>query len=312
MGLAAGPSDAVPESCSSHGPQPVLSAGRCQVWGVLNVTPDSFSDGGAYLAFDAALARGKALLAEGADVLDVGGASSRPRGGVYGQGAEDVPVEAEVARVRPVVQALAGELGACVSIDTVQAEVARAALAAGARIVNDVSCGTHSELLAVAAEHRAEYVLMHTRGRGEVQPPNTLYADVVADVLAELLAAVERAERHGIARERLWIDPGVGFAKTAEQSLVLLAHTAELVASGLRVLVGPSRKGFIAQSAPLASGAQPGPLQREAGTAAALTVAVIGGAHAVRVHDVASGRQAVRIAEALCAAGAARPGARAC
>jgi dihydropteroate synthase len=293
----------------------VLNTARCQVWGVLNVTPDSFSDGGAYLTFDAALARGKALLADGADVLDVGGASSRPRGGMYGQGAEEVPAEVEVARVRPVVQALSGELGACVSIDTVQADVARAALAAGARIVNDVSCGSHPELLSVAAEHGAEYVLMHTRGRGEVQPPNTLYADVVADVLAELLAAVERAERHGIARERLWIDPGVGFAKTAEQSLLLLAHTAELVASGLRVLVGPSRKGFIAQSAPLASGAQPGPLQREAGTAAALTVAVIGGAHAVRVHDVASGRQAVRIAEALCAAGAARAvgrGARAC
>jgi dihydropteroate synthase len=137
-----------------------------------------------------------------------------------------------------------------------------------------------------------------------VQPPNTLYDDVVADVLAELLAAAERAQRAGIARERLWIDPGIGFAKTAEQSLRLLAHTAELVASGFRVLVGPSRKGFIAQTAPLPSGAKPEPLQREAGTAAALTIAVLGGAHAVRVHDAAGGRQAVRVAEALRAAGA--------
>ncbi|HMI93191.1 MAG TPA: dihydropteroate synthase, partial [Polyangiales bacterium] len=305
MGLAAGPNDAVPESGSPHGRQPP-GAACCELWGVLNVTTDSFSDGGAYLSFDAALARGKALLTEGADVLDVGGASSRPRGQTYGEGAPDVPAVVEAARVQPVVRALAGELGARVSIDTVQPEVARSALAAGACIVNDVSCGAHPELFAVAAEHGAEYVLMHTRGRGEVQPPNTLYADVVADVLSELLAAVERAERYGIARARLWIDPGIGFAKTAEQSLLLLAHTAELVASGLRVLVGPSRKGFIAQTAPLPSGEKPGPLQREAGTAAALTVAVLGGAHAVRVHDVASGRQAVRVAEALRAAGAAR------
>jgi len=310
MGLAAGPTDAVPESCSPHG-RPVLGAAPCEVWGVLNVTPDSFSDGGAFLSFEAALARGKVLLADGADVLDVGGASSRPPGQTYGDGAQDVPAEVEAARVRPVVQALAGELGARVSIDTVQPEVARGALVAGARIVNDVSCGGHPELLAVAAEHGAEYVLMHTRGRGEVQLPNTLYADVVAEVLAELLAAVERAERYGIARDRLWIDPGIGFAKTAEQSLVLLAHTAELVACGLRVLVGPSRKGFIAVAAPLPSGAKPEPQQREAGTAAALTVAVLGGARAVRVHDVASGRQAVRVAEGLRAAGAVGMRARA-
>jgi dihydropteroate synthase len=307
MGLPKGPTDAVLEStCPAPGRQPVGSAQRCQLWGVLNVTPDSFSDGGAYLGFDAALTRGKELLAEGADVIDVGGASSRPRGQLYGEGAVDVPAEVEAARVRPVVQALAGELGARVSIDTVHAAVARVALAAGARIVNDVSCAGHPELLTVAAEHGAEYVLMHTRGRGEVQPPNTLYGDVVADVLGELLAAADRAQRAGIARDKLWIDPGIGFAKTSEQSLRLLAHTGALVASGFRVLVGPSRKGFIAQTAPLPSGARPEPQEREAGTAAALTIAVLGGAHAVRVHDVASGRQAVRIAEALRDAGALR------
>lgn len=287
--------------------RPPESTRAVQIWGVLNVTPDSFSDGGEYLTFAAALAQGKALLAAGADVIDVGGASSRPRGQLYGAGAGEVPPEVEAARVGPVVQALAGELGARVSIDTTRPEVARVALAAGARIVNDVACGRSRELLAVAAEHGAEYVLMHTRGRGEVQPPNTVYADVVADVRRELLAAAELAERAGIARERLWIDPGIGFAKTAAQSLALLAHTAALVACGLRVLVGPSRKGFIAETAPLPSGERPDPLAREAGTAAALTAAVLGGAHAVRVHDVASGRQAVLVAEALRRAAERRP-----
>ena len=282
-----------------------MGLARCQVWGVLNVTPDSFSDGGSFLTFEAALARGKTLLADGADVIDVGGASSRPKGKLYGAGFEDVPAAVEAERVRPVIEALASELGARVSIDTVQPEVARVAIAAGARIVNDVSCGARPELLAVAAEHGVELVLMHTRGRGEVQPPNTSYADVVAEVLAELLAAVDRAERAGIAPDRLWIDPGIGFAKTAQQSLALLAHSAELVATGLRVLVGPSRKGFIAETAPFPAGARPGPLEREAGTAVALGVAAAAGVHAVRVHDVAHGRQAVLLAEALARVGAA-------
>lgn len=317
MGLGRGPQRAVPPHArvpELHGGfagAPALRGGaggaraRSEIWGVLNVTPDSFSDGGAYLPFEAALAQGKALLAAGADVIDVGGASSRPRGQLYGPGAGDVPSDVETARVQPVVRALAAELGATVSIDTVQPAVARAALAAGARIVNDVSCAQHSELLDVAAEHGAQYVLMHTRGRGEVEPPNTRYDDVVADVLAELLAAVERAVRAGIPRARLWLDPGLGFAKTAEQSLTLLAHTDVLVGSGLRVLVGPSRKGFIAETARLPSGERPAPLAREAGTAAALAVAVLGGAHAVRVHDVVAGRQAVLLAEALRDAGAA-------
>jgi len=273
MGLAQRPS-AVP--FDSH------HRARCQVWGVLNVTPDSFSDGGSFLTFEAALARGKTLLADGADVIDVGGASSRPRGITYGAGFSDVPPEVEAERVRPVIQALAIELGARVSIDTTQPHVARVAIAAGARVINDVSCGASPELLAVAAEHGVDVVLMHTRGRGEVQPPNTTYTD-----------------HAGIARDRVWIDPGIGFAKTAQQSLRLLAHARELVATGLRVLVGPSRKGFIAETAPLPNGDRPAPVAREAGTAVALAVSVLGGVHAVRVHDVAQGRQAVLLAEAV-------------
>ena len=278
---------------------------RCEVWGVLNVTPDSFSDGGDYLRFDDAVRHGRRLLREGADVIDVGGASSRPRGGLYGAGAARVAPAEERARVVPVVEALARELRARVSIDTIEAEVARAAIEAGATVVNDVSCGQHEALRRVVADAGVEYVLMHTRGRGEVQPPNTRYADVVAEVCAELLAAVERAVKVGIARERIWIDPGIGFAKTAAQSLALLAHTDAFAALGLPVLVGPSRKGFIAEVAPGANGAPPAPADRLGGTLAAVTTAVLGGAAAVRVHDVAAARQAVDVACALRAAGGA-------
>jgi dihydropteroate synthase len=272
---------------------------RCQIWGVLNITPDSFSDGGKYLACDAALAQGRRLLAEGADVIDVGGASSRPPGRLYGNGAVAVAAAHDIARVKPVIERLRQELGARVSIDTRVAEVARAAIDAGASAVNDVSCGASLELLELAAERGVEYVLMHTRGAGEVQAPNTDYRDVVAEVVEELLAAVERATRCGIERHKLWIDPGIGFAKTADQSAALLARTDELVATGLRVLCGPSRKGFIAELAPLPSGQRPGPDAREPGTLAAVTAAVLQGVSAVRVHDVGSSLQAVLLAEAM-------------
>jgi dihydropteroate synthase len=272
---------------------------RCQIWGVLNITPDSFSDAGKYLAPEVALAHAGRLLAEGADVIDVGGASSRPRGRLYGEGAGSVAADEEARRVLPVIQALGRERGARISIDTRQHEVARAAIDAGACIVNDVSCGASAELLDLVAERGVEYVLMHTRGAGEVEPPNTDYGDVVAEVVHELLVAVERAERRGIARDKLWIDPGIGFAKTAKQSAALLARTDALVATGLRVLCGPSRKGFIAEIAPRASGQRPEPHEREPGTQAAITVAVLQGASAVRVHDVLASRQAVLLAHAM-------------
>ena len=186
-----------------------------------------------------------------------------------------------------------------VSIDTTQAEVARAALDAGARIVNDVSCAASQPLLEAAAARRADYVIMHTRGAGEVEPPNTDYGDVVADVLGELRAAADRALAAGIARDRLWLDPGLGFAKTAAQSVTLLGGLTAFATTGLRVLCGPSRKGFIAEIAPRASGVRPPPAEREPGTLAAVTAAVLQGVHAVRVHDVAAARQAVLLAEAI-------------
>lgn len=283
----------VPASRGSH-----RTVQRCQLWGVVNVTPDSFSDGGEHLAPERAVEHARRLRADGADVIDVGGASSRPRGALYGEGAAPVAADEELRRILPVVQALARE-GARVSIDTTKAEVARAAIAAGAAIVNDVGGGASLELLDVAAELGVEYVLMHTRGAGEVQPPNTLYRDVVSDVRDELLAAAERAQARGIAREQLWLDPGIGFAKTAEQSAALLGALPVLVETGLRVLCGPSRKGFIAELAPRASGERPAPQAREPGTLAAVTAAVLQGAAAVRVHDVAAARQAVLVAEAV-------------
>jgi len=271
----------------------------CQVWGVLNVTPDSFSDGGLYSDLDAAVERARVMLREGVDVIDVGGASSRPRGVLYGQGAEPVGLDEELARTVPVVRELVTRLGARVSIDTVRAEVAAACLEAGASIVNDVSCGQSAALLEVAARGAAGLVLMHSRGDGAVTPPHTDYQDLLAEVRDELGMAAQRAQLQGVARERIWIDPGLGFAKTAAQSLELLAGLQALVATGLPVLVGASRKGFIGQTAPDPNGAVPGPTERAGGTAAAVTAAVLAGAAAVRVHDVALMRQAVLVARAI-------------
>ncbi len=270
---------------------------RCEVWGVLNVTPDSFSDGGRWLDPERAAARALSMVAEGADVVDVGGESSRPAGATYGAGAVHVPVEEELRRVVPVIAALAAR-SVRVSVDTVKAEVARAALAAGAHIVNDVSTGRSPALLSAVAAGGAELVLMHTRADGRVDASTTGYGDVVAEVRAELEAAVERAVLAGIARDRIWIDPGIGFAKTAAQSVALLGRLDALVATGHRVLVGASRKSFIARTvAPDEAG--PGPEERLGGSLAALTAAVLSGAAAVRVHDVRESVQAVRLAEAI-------------
>lgn len=265
---------------------------------MLNVTPDSFSDGGRYLAVDAAIARTKAMLAEGADVIDVGGASSRPRGATYGAGAEDVSVEVELGRVIPVVEVIARELGARVSIDTTRGAVADAALRAGAKIVNDVSMGRDDALLAAVARHDAELVLMHTRGAGEVTPENTVYADVVRDVARELGQAVERAVAVGVRRENVWIDPGLGFGKTAAQSAELLARTAEIAALGPRVLVGASRKSFLGVLAER-NGVRPGAEARLPASLVAAVIAVRGGAAAVRVHDARETRQVLDVLAAL-------------
>ncbi len=268
------------------------------LWGVLNVTPDSFSDGGLFDSFEAAIAHARRMRDEGADVIDVGGESSRPKGKDYGDGAEHVPMAEELERVLPVVEALVAE-GITVSLDTVKPEVARAGLAAGARYVNDVSCGASRELLEAVADSDGQLVLMHNRGKGETESGNTHYSDVVATVAAELEQSVARARDAGVPEDRLWIDPGLGFAKTAAQSMELLTRTGELRARlGLPMLVGPSRKSFIARTAPNADGTLPSPSERESGTAVACALAVLGGCDALRVHDVAAMRQAVLLAHA--------------
>lgn len=271
----------------------------CEIWGILNVTPDSFSDGGRFLSADSAIQHARAMLAEGADVIDVGGESSRPRGPIYDNGADRISVDEEIRRVVPVIQAVTQTLDAKVSVDTVKAEVAKRAIEAGASFVNDVSCGASYELLNVIAETKVHVLLMHTRGKGEIVEKNVNYQDVVKEVIIELMKAVDRAIELGVDPKRIWIDPGIGFAKTPEQSIRLLAHTADLVATGYPVLVGPSRKSFIAQVAPDRTGEKPNPNERLGGTAAAVTAAVLGGARAVRVHDVHAMRQVVLVAESV-------------
>jgi len=266
----------------------------CAVWGVLNVTPDSFSDGGLFLDRAAALARAEEMRRAGADVIDVGGESTRPAGKAYGEGYAPVGEAEEIRRTEPVVAALAAA-GITVSIDTTKADVARRAARAGALYLNDVSMGASRALLEVAAEEGLTLVLMHNRGRGEVAGAQIAYDDVVTDVLRELSLAATRAMDVGVPRARVWIDPGIGFAKTAAQSAALLARTSELVASGFPVLVGPSRKSFIAELAPRPDGTRPPPDDRLFGTAAAISAAVMGGAAAVRVHDVAEMRQVVDV-----------------
>ena len=270
-----------------------------ELWGVINVTRDSFSDGGRYLDPEAAVAHGLCLLAEGADVLDIGGESSRPAGDTYGRGFQEVPAEEEIRRVVPVIEALCGRHGARVSIDTVKPEVARAALRAGASVVNDVRCAEEPGLAQAVAAFGADYVIMHNRGRGEVRPPNTDYEDVIEDVLRELLAAAERVERAGVPRSSVWLDPGLGFAKTTRQSVELLSSLGRFKKNGYRVLVGPSRKSFIAELAPNPGGGRPRADERLGGTAAAVVKCVAAGVDAIRVHDVAVMRQAALVAAAL-------------
>ncbi len=266
-----------------------------EIWGVLNVTPDSFSDGGRHADLGAALAHARRMLAEGADVIDVGGASSRPRGQTYGAGAAPVASDEELRRTLPVIEALVAQ-GVRVSIDTSSAVVADAALCAGASIVNDVSMGASDALLEACARHGADLVLMHTRADGRIDDETTAYGDVVEDTLAELEGAVTRAQARGVVRERVWIDPGLGFAKTASQSMALLAATGRLVASGQRVLVGASRKSFLAAMAPEPGGELAPPSHRLGASVAAVVLASWAGAHAVRVHDVRESRQAALLA----------------
>jgi dihydropteroate synthase len=257
--------------------------------GILNVTPDSFADTSSSLDPQLAVALALRMEAEGADIIDVGGESTRP-------GAEPISADDERARVLPVLEALRGRLTVPVSIDTYKADVARAAIAAGAAIVNDVSGLRHDPSLARAvAETGAALILMHTRGRSATMYAEAVYEDVVADVVAELRHSMQGAVDAGVPVDRLIVDPGIGFAKRPVHSYGVLARLPELAAAlGRPMLVGPSRKSFMRE----AVGGRPAQ-ERDWGTAAAVTGAVLAGAHIVRVHAVAEMAQVVRVAEEI-------------
>jgi dihydropteroate synthase len=264
----------------------LLALGRPIVMGVLNVTPDSFSDGGRFLDPATALEQASRMIAEGADILDIGAESTRPYGGAVA-----VPSEEEIRRLGPVLPA-AVAMDVPVSIDTMKATVAEWALAAGAAIVNDVwGLQRDSGLARVVAVHRVPVIIMHNRDTADPA------IDILADISAFFSRSLEIARRAGIAREKIVLDPGIGFGKTAEQSLTAIARIGELKSFGLPLLVGASRKRFIDKVSPAS------PDQRLGGSIAAHVLAVLGGAAIIRTHDVAETVQALRVAAAIRSAG---------
>jgi dihydropteroate synthase len=282
-------------------PKHLADLGRCLVMGVVNVTPDSFSDGGLWFEPDEAVAHGLALLREGADVLDVGGESTRP-------GAPRVPLAEEMRRVLPVVRGLRAE-GAVVSVDTMRAEVADAALAAGAHIVNDVSGGLSDPTMAsLVADAGVPFVAMHWRGLSDRMEQLTHYDDVVDDVVAELTARLDALVTAGVDPRQVVLDPGLGFAKKLHHNWTLLAHLDALQRIGRPLLVGASRKRFLGALVAGPDGA-PAPVQdRDAATAATSALAAAAGAWGVRVHEVRPSVDAVKVVAAVDAARRARPG----
>lgn len=259
--------------------------------GIINVTPDSFSDGGRYVAPDAAIGHGRALRAAGADLVDVGGESTRP-------GAERIGATEELARVLPVIEGLAAA-GVPAGIDTMRAETARMAVAAGAVMVNDVSGGrADPDMYRAVADLGVPYVVMHWRAHSREMSQWATYSDVVAEVIAELSSAIADARDAGVSVDQLVIDPGLGFAKEAHHNWSLLAALDRFVALGFPVLIGASRKRFLGEL--LADDRGPRPVdQREAATAAVSTLAAAAGAWCLRVHDVGATHDAVRVVAAV-------------
>lgn len=272
-------------------PDAVTALDRTLVMGVVNVTPDSFSDGGEWFTPDAALRHGLALLAEGADLVDVGGESTRP-------GAERVPEDEELRRVIPVIREFASR-GVPVSVDTTRAAVADAAIASGAVIVNDVSGGlAEPEIHQVVARTGAVYVAMHWRGHADVMDELAVYDDVVTDVRAELGRRVAELRAAGVADHQIVLDPGLGFAKPGSANWPLLSRLDELLTDGFPVLVGASRKRFLGHLLARDDGQPVPPLERDHATAAISALAAAAGAWCVRVHEARGTADAVRVAAA--------------
>ena len=260
---------------------------RTLIMGILNVTPDSFSDEGLFFDRDAAIAHGEAMAASGADIIDVGGESSRPF-------SDPVPADEEIRRTVPVIETLAGRLSVPISIDTNKAEVARQALAAGASMVNDIGALRLDPAMAGAvAESGVPVVLMHMKGTPKTMQIDPHYEAVVEEVKTFLADAIQRAEQQGIDRTKIIIDPGIGFGKTVTHNLLCIKHLSALHCLGVPVLIGPSRKSFIARIL------GPENERREVGTQAAVTAAALHGAHIVRVHDVERTKDTLKLIDAI-------------
>ena len=255
--------------------------------GVLNVTPDSFSDGGQFLDAEKAVEHGLRMAAEGAAIIDVGGESTRP-------GSAPVSSEQQIRRVAPVIKALCAKTSTSISIDTYKLDVARAALDAGAAMINDITALGDERMGELAAERQVPVVLMHIQGTPATMQIEPKYDDVVGEVLDFLLSRANRAERLGVARERIFIDPGVGFGKTLEHNLLLLRNIDRFVSTGYRVLVGTSRKSFIGKLT-----AKEKPADRIFGTAATVALCAAAGVSIVRVHDVAEMMDVLKVANAV-------------
>jgi len=258
-------------------------SGGCLLMGVLNVTPDSFSDGGKFLDANKAIEHGLKMAADGAAIIDIGPESTRP-------GAEVVPAGEQIRRAIPVIEELAKKTKVCISIDTTNYEVAKVALDAGAGMINDIAALADEQMARLAGQRQVPVVLMHIQGTPRTMQVEPKYDDVVAEVLAFLLDRAKRAEQLGIPRERIFIDPGIGFGKTTEHNLQLLANIDKFVKTGYRVLVGPSRKNFIGKLTD-----KENPADRAFGTAAAVALCAAAGVSIVRVHDVAEMLDVVKI-----------------
>lgn len=273
---------------------------RTAIMGILNITPDSFSDGGRFFDPDKALARAESMIADGADIIDIGGESTRPF-------ADDVPEAEEMRRVLPVIERLAPRIPVPISIDTTKAAVAEAALNAGAAIINDISAlKMDTEMVRVAARHDVPVILMHMKGTPRTMQVDPVYDDLLGEVCQHLQAAMTRAEAAGVARHNLIVDPGFGFGKTVDHNLMLIQQLDKLAALGAPILIGLSRKAFIRKllSVALHTDITTDRPEVETGTQAAQAMAVMNGAHIVRVHDVASTKATITILDAIRNAGA--------
>ncbi len=269
------------------GPHRLTLGVRTLIMGILNVTPDSFSDGGLFLDKQTAIAHGQALAEAGADIVDVGGQSSRPF-------SEPVATKEEIRRTVPVIEALASYLSLPISIDTNKAEVARHALSAGACMVNDIGAlRLDPDMAGLVATAGVPVVLMHMKGTPKNMQTDPHYEDVVQEVKTFLADAVRQAEEQGIDRKRIIVDPGIGFGKTVSHNLLCLKHLSALRTLGVPILIGPSRKSFIAEIL------GPEMERREVGTQAAVATAALNGAHIVRVHDVERTRDTLRLVDAI-------------